>query len=436
MDLKSGAKMFTMLPVIALAYYYTDDEKYAKKAAAILRTWFLDPKTKMNPNLNFAEGIPGKKSGTIFGIITFSLRMQHIIDAIWIIEKSPHWTDKDDVAMREWLKDYKIWLQTSPLGKKAQTQKNNHGTWFASQMAILQLYLSENEEAKKTIERAFSKLLPHQFDKNGLQPFETRRALSFNYSVMNLRGWICLYKLSRIAEMKKVRNLDNLINGALYLAKFANPDNTWGFRQTHKLKRFLLLEPMQRSYNYFGRKEFLDAVKFLPRKQVLSDIVQLRYPLSSNIKLSTVQERKFNLNGRFKLDPEYIPAGWIKSEGRRYQPAGKIYATPLGLRLVSKSAPVNLVTQRKFSVTDKAVLEFDLKTKGSGTVRVGYFGSRDNKWSRAGYKAVKLSGGPQHLKIKLKIVSRRGVPINKASFVLQAAPNSDFTVESYDVKQK
>lgn len=205
MDSKAFGAMITMLPITALAYYYSDDEKYAEKAASILRTWFLDPKTKMNPNLNFAEGIPGKSSGTIFGIITLSMRMQHIIDAITIIQKSPHWTEKDDLAMRKWLKDYQIWLQTSKLGRKALTQKNNHGTWFAVQMTLLQLYLSENEKAIQTIKDAFKNLLPLQFDKTGLQTFESRRALSFNYSIMNLRSWICLYKLSRIAGLKKLK---------------------------------------------------------------------------------------------------------------------------------------------------------------------------------------------------------------------------------------
>lgn len=47
------SKMSQAVFTLSLAYFYTSHEPYAKKANEFINTWFIDPETKMNPNLEY-----------------------------------------------------------------------------------------------------------------------------------------------------------------------------------------------------------------------------------------------------------------------------------------------------------------------------------------------------------------------------------------------
>jgi hypothetical protein len=44
---------------LALAYYYTEDARYLIRAVTLTSAFFLDPATRMNPNLEFGQMWPG-----------------------------------------------------------------------------------------------------------------------------------------------------------------------------------------------------------------------------------------------------------------------------------------------------------------------------------------------------------------------------------------
>ncbi|MEN9364241.1 MAG: hypothetical protein RI903_1550, partial [Bacteroidota bacterium] len=54
---------------LTAAYQQTKQSKYAKFAATLIKTWFLNPATKQSPNLKFSQGIPGINDGRGIGLI-------------------------------------------------------------------------------------------------------------------------------------------------------------------------------------------------------------------------------------------------------------------------------------------------------------------------------------------------------------------------------
>jgi hypothetical protein len=62
-------KMCHNIEVLSLAYYLTGEETYAERAARQLRSWFLDPDTRMYPHLKFAQMVEGKNEDSRWGII-------------------------------------------------------------------------------------------------------------------------------------------------------------------------------------------------------------------------------------------------------------------------------------------------------------------------------------------------------------------------------
>jgi hypothetical protein len=100
---------------LALVWYFTSVEKYAAKAAALLRYWFFDAATKMNPNLNYAQAVPGVNDGRGTGIIE-SRDLTGIADAAGLLEGSAAWKESDSKQLQQWYAQYLDWLLTSKNG--------------------------------------------------------------------------------------------------------------------------------------------------------------------------------------------------------------------------------------------------------------------------------------------------------------------------------
>lgn len=189
-------KVISAVEKLAIAYGITKDEKYSRKAAQLLRAWFIDEKTKMNPNLNFGQFIKGVNNGRSSGII--DTYVYYIVcNVMGILETSPEWKKEEDAKLKEWFREYQRWLTTTKLGLGEKAAENNHGTWYDVQVVSIALLINDMEYAKEILRQALTVRLAKQIGEDGGQEMELERTKSWTYSVFNLRS---LYVLARLAE--------------------------------------------------------------------------------------------------------------------------------------------------------------------------------------------------------------------------------------------
>jgi hypothetical protein len=186
--------------VLGLAWFYTGEEKYATHAAKLLRTWFLDPATRMNPHLNYGQAIPGITAGRGIGLIdTHSVIA--MIDGMQLLKNAPPFPAADFKGIQDWFRQFLTWMRTSEIGKDELVAKNNHGTWYDVQAVAIALFTEQPQLAKQILTEQTMQRIDHQLAADGRQPLELERTLSWNYAHFNLEAF---FELATMAEHVKV----------------------------------------------------------------------------------------------------------------------------------------------------------------------------------------------------------------------------------------
>nr|WP_299070438.1 alginate lyase family protein [uncultured Allomuricauda sp.] len=234
-DKTAKNKMFNNVSSFSLAYFFSDDEKYADKIKELLKVWFVDEATRMNPNLNHAQGIPGENTGRGFGIIEFS-GVVNILTAIEILELNQLLESDLNNALKKWMHEYLKWLQTSEFGLFEKSRTNNHGTLYDVQEVALLLFFDKTAEAKTVLESVFEKRIAQHIEADGSQPHELKRTKALTYSILNLSG---LTKLAFYGRKEGV-NVDlwnqkspdgDMQKAYDYLYPYLNKENSWPYEQ-------------------------------------------------------------------------------------------------------------------------------------------------------------------------------------------------------------
>jgi hypothetical protein len=200
-------ELCSQIYTLALAHSYSGDKKYNNHAIKLIRVWFLDTATKMNPNMNFGQAIKGQNTGRGAGLID-ARNFIKVIEAIELMNKEEAYPKKDLKNMQVWFADFLQWMETSKNGKEEMNAKNNHGVWYDALRLSIALFNNQEEAAKKIIANAQVRLA-NQMDDNNRFPLEMARTTSFHYSVFVIDAFL---KIATMAESIGVDFLANTVN--------------------------------------------------------------------------------------------------------------------------------------------------------------------------------------------------------------------------------
>lgn len=196
-DRETLEKMSQRVRTFTLAWFLSGDTLFANAAVKQIQVWFIDDSTRMNPNMDYAQMIPGRNNGKgyPFGVLD-GYSFVETIDALKLLEAYRGFSEADRTALQKWFTDYVRWLTTSEQAIEESKAENNHGTTYDTQLLAYSLYIGDRKTAQHLINHFAERHILKQIEKDGRQPKELKRTLAFHYSWYNLSHMLDFYTIA------------------------------------------------------------------------------------------------------------------------------------------------------------------------------------------------------------------------------------------------
>ena len=191
---KAMRRLSKIVPALVAAFEITGDKKYASQALLHLKAWFMDPATRMNPNLLYAQAIKGRYTGRGIGIID-TLHLVEVARALKVLIDMGYLNENDQSGLLEWFRKYLHWMTTHPYGIDERDHGNNHSTSWALQVASFAQLLEDQEMLEFCRNFYRETLLPDQMATDGSFPQELDRTKPYGYMLFHMDVMVSLVHL-------------------------------------------------------------------------------------------------------------------------------------------------------------------------------------------------------------------------------------------------
>lgn len=214
------------------AWLLTGKPKYTAQVLKHLNAWFVNPETRMNPNMLYAQAIWGRFTGRGIGLID-AYHFVEVVRSVKMLEKHGGLTAEQVAPVKAWFAEFLNWMTTHQYGIDEMNAKNNHGTCWAVTAAAM-ADLTGNEEVKKLCRERFKTVfLPAQMADDGSFPLELKRTKPYGYSLFNIDAMCNLAEILSTPDNNlwefSTPDGKNLKKGMEYIFPFIADKSKWPF---------------------------------------------------------------------------------------------------------------------------------------------------------------------------------------------------------------
>jgi len=191
---RDAVRDFTnLVSASTVAFLKTGQQKYADQAKAHILAWYVNPETRMNPSLNYAQAIKGINEGRGIGIID-TRSFIYVAKSIELLEAKGVFSQEEWSAVQSWFNAFGDWLTTSDFGLDERDNNNNHSTWWGAQLAAF-ARVADRTDLLDTARVQYRRQLAIQMDGQGIFTDEVGRTRPFHYTKYNLDAFAVLANL-------------------------------------------------------------------------------------------------------------------------------------------------------------------------------------------------------------------------------------------------
>lgn len=187
-DLPRLEELVKRTSALSRAFYATGDEKYYNAFCQQIDTWFIAKKTRMVPNFEYNQFIPGRNNGKgcSAGVID-AYNFINVLEAIRLVDGKKSLGKSRNKKLKKWFTNFANWMQTSEIGKQEARATNNHGAAYDITLFVLSKYIGNEQTCDEILNNFADRRINPQIQPDGKQPEELKRTKAFNYSVYNLQ---------------------------------------------------------------------------------------------------------------------------------------------------------------------------------------------------------------------------------------------------------